>query len=244
MRESCTVDGTPFEQVVVPTSCRQDIIKIAHEIPMAGHLGRNKTAKRILAHFDWPTLFRDVREFCRSSDRCQKAGGRKCGKVPLIPLPIMSVPFQRIPMDIVGPLPKSNKGNRYILVICDYATRYPEAIPLRSIEAETIAEELVVLFSRVGIPNEILTDQGSNFTSKLLQELYRLLHMRRIQTSPYHLQTDGLVERFNQTLKAMLRKAASAEGKDWDKLIPYLLLAYHEVPQDSTGFSHFELLYG
>ena len=67
----------------------------------------------------------------------------------------MSVPFQRIAMDIVGPLPKSNKGNRYILVICDYATRYPEAIPLRSIEAETIAEELVSLFSRVGIPNEI-----------------------------------------------------------------------------------------
>jgi transposase InsO family protein len=244
MRESCTADGTPFEQVVVPASCRQDIIKIAHEIPMAGHLGRNKTAKRILAHFYWPTLFRDVREFCRSCDRCQKAGGRKCGKVPLIPLPIMSVPFQRIAMDIVGPLPKSNKGNRYILVICDYATRYPEAIPLRSIEAETIAEELVSLFSRVGIPNEILTDQGSNFTSKLLQELYRLLHMRRIQTSPYHLQTDGLVERFNQTLKAMLHKAASAEGKDWDKLIPYLLFAYREVPQDSTGFSPFELLYG
>ena len=147
-------------------------------------------------------------------------------------------------MDIVGPLPRSRSGNKYILVICDYATRYPEAIPLRAIDAETIAEELVKFFSRVGIPEEILTDQGSNFTSKLLAEVYRLLHIKPIRTSPYHPQTDGLVERFNQTLKAMLRKTAKEEGKDWDRLVPYLLFAYREVPQASTGFSPFELLYG
>lgn len=81
-------------------------------------------------------------------------------------------------------------------------------------------------FARVGIPEEILTDQGSNFTSQLLMELYKMLHVHPMRTSPYHPQTDGLVERFNQTLKAMLRKAAIEEGKDWDKMIPYLLFAY------------------
>ena len=111
-------------------------------------------------------------------------------------------PFQRIAMDLVGPLPRSRSGNKYILVICDYATRYPEAIPLRSIDAEHIAEELIKVFSRVGVPREILTDQGSNFTSQLLAEVYRLLHIQPIKTSPYHPQTDGLVERFNQTLKS------------------------------------------
>ncbi|KAL5516825.1 hypothetical protein EMCRGX_G002246 [Ephydatia muelleri] len=126
-------------------------------------------------------------------------------------------------MDIVGPLPRNKAGHRYILVLCDYATRYPEAIALRSIDAEHIAEELIKLFSRVGVPKEILTDQGSNFTSQLLAELYRLLGVKGIRTSPYHPQTDGLVERFNQTLKGMLRKT---------------------VPQSSTGFSPFELLYG
>lgn len=128
--------------------------------------------------------------------------------------------------------------------MCDYATRYPEAIPLKTIDAECIAEELVTLFSRVGIPNEILTDQGSNFTSQLLKEIYRLLQVHPIRTTPYHPQTDGLVERFNRTLMSMLRKAAIVEGKDWDKLIPYLLFAYREVPQASTGFAPFELLYG
>ena len=147
-------------------------------------------------------------------------------------------------MDIVGPLPRSQTGNGYILVLCDYATRYPEAIPLRTIDAEHIAEQLIGVFARVGVPQEILTDQGSNFTSQLLAELYRLLHVQSIRTSPYHPQMDGLVERFNQTLKSMLRKSVDKEGKNWDKMIPYLLFAYREVPQSSTGFSPFELLYG
>ena len=147
-------------------------------------------------------------------------------------------------MDIVGPLPRSSKGHKYILVICDYAIHYPEAVPLRTCDAEAVAEELGKLFSRVGIPKEILTDQGTNFTSQLLAELYRLLNVHGIRTTPYYPQTDSLVERFNQTLKAMLQRTVTEEGIDWDKLIPYLLFAYHEVPQASTGFSPFELLYG
>ena len=122
----------------------------------------------------------------------------------MIPLPIVDEPFTQIAMDIVGPLPRSRAGNRYVLVICDYATRYPEAVALKSIDAENVAEELVKLFSRVGIPRKILTDQGSNFTSKLLAEMYHLLHIKALRTSPYHPQCDGLVERFNKTLKEML----------------------------------------
>ena len=134
-------------------------------------------------------------------------------------------------MDIVGPMPKSRSGKRFVLVVCDYATRYPEAVALRSIDAEHIAEELVQIFSRVGVPQEILTDQGANFMSA---EVYKLLRIKPIRTSPYHPQTDGLVERFNKTLKAMLRKTAISEGRDWDKLLPYVLFAYREVPQ--AGF--------
>ena len=133
----------------------------------------------------------------------------------------MTTPFERIATDIIGLLPRSRSGNRYVLVMCDYGTRYPEAVPLKSLEAAKIAEELVALFARVSIPKEILTDQGSNFTSQLLAELYRLLKVSAIRTSPYHPQTDRLVERFNQTLKEMLHKSAQEDGKDWDKLIPF-----------------------
>ena len=233
-----------IEQLVLPKQLRRTVLELAHEIPLAGHLGKEKTRRRVLRRFYWPNVFGDVDEFCRTCAVCQKASHKGVGKAPLMPLPVISEPFSRVAMDIVGPLLTSRAGNRYVLVVCDYATRYPEAIPLKSIDAEHVAEKLVELFARVGIPREILTDQGSNFMSQLLVELYRLLHVKPIRTSPYHPQTDGLVERFNQTLKSMLRKATAIDGKDWDKLIPYLLFAYREVPQASTGFSPFELLYG
>ena len=115
---------------------------------------------------------------------------------------------------------------------------------MKSVDAESVADELVKMFAHVWIPQEILMDQGTNFTSKLLAEIYRLFHVDALHTSPYHPQTDGLVERFNSTLKEMLKKTVSADSKAWDKLLPYVLFAYREFPQESTGFSPFELLYG
>ena len=208
-----------LEQLVLPKSCRKTVLEVAHSVPLGGHLGRNKTTSQILQRFYWPTMYQDIAKFCRTCEVCQKTCNKGIKTAPLIPLPVISQPFERIAMDIVGPLPKSNHGNRFVLVICDYATRYPEAVPLRYIDAASVAEELLKLFSRVGVPKEILTDQGTNFTSQLLIELYRMLHVQPIRTTPYHPQTDGLVERFNRTLKSMLRKATDKEGKDWDTFI-------------------------
>src|SRR4029434_7342244 len=101
-----------------------------------------------------------------------------------------------------------------------------------------------LLFSRVGLPEGILTDQGSCFMSKVMKCLCQSLKVKQIRTSVYHPQTDGLVERFNKTLKHMLRKVIAVDGKNWDQLLPYVLFSIREVPQGSTGFSPFELLYG
>ena len=115
----------------------------------------------------------------------------------MVPMPLVTRLFERIAMDLVGPLPRSRKGNWFTLTIVDYATCYPEAIPLPSTEAERIARELITVFSRVGIPEKILSDEGANFMATLLQEVYQLLHIKWICTSPCHPQTDDLVERFN-----------------------------------------------
>ena len=233
------------EQLVLPLRCRSVVMQMGHDAPMAGHLGVNKTRNRILNRYYWPGIFKDISTYCRSCEVCQRSQRRGASvRAEMISMPLIGKPFQRIAMDVVGPLPKSKSGNRFILTICDYATRYPEAIPLPSTEAERVAKELIKLFSRVGIPDEILTDQGSNFMSSLLQETYSLLQIRRIRTSPYHPQMDGLVERFNGTLKSMLKKFTSKNQKDWDEYLPFLLFAYREVPQESTGFSPFELLFG
>lgn len=147
-------------------------------------------------------------------------------------------------MDLVGPLPKSAKGHQYILVLVDYATRYPEAVPLRKATTKAVARELFLLFSRVGIPKDLLTDQGTPFVSCLMADLCSLLQVHHLRTSVYHPQTDRLVERFNQTLKRMLKKVVAEDEHDWDLMLPYVLFTAREVPQASTGFSPFELLFG
>ncbi len=136
------------------------------------------------------------------------------------------------------------RGHRFALVLVDYATRYPEAVALRNISAKSVAEALFSMISRVGIPKEILTDQGTAFMSRTIRKLYGLLGIKSVRTSVYHPQTYGLVERFNRTLKTMIRKFVHEDAKNWDKWLEPLLFAVREVPQASTGFSPFELLYG
>ena len=237
-------DARRHEQLVLPVQCRSLVLRMAHDVPMAGHLGVTKTKDRVLQRYYWPGVFKDIADYCRTCEVCQRSQPRHAKRAEMIPMPLMSRPFQRIAMDLVGPLPRTQRGNRFVLTICDYATRYPEAIALSSTEAPRIAKELIAVFARMGVPDEILTDQGPNFMSALLEEVYRLLQITRIRTTPYHPQTDGLVERFNGTLKAMLKKFVSRNQKDWDEYLPYLLFAYREVPQESTGFSPFELLFG
>ncbi|XP_042611929.1 uncharacterized protein LOC122144820 [Cyprinus carpio] len=239
------VRGAEGERLVVPEPIRLKMLQLGHSVPWAGHLGQQKTLARIASRFYWPRLYMDVMDFCRSCPECQLVSPAKKGdRAPLVSLPIIDVPFSRIAMDIVGPLQRSSTGNRYILVGADYATRYPEAFPLKKIKTRQIVNALIQLFSRVGIPKEIITDQGTNFTSKQIKQVYSMLRIHPIQTTPYHPQTDGMVERFNQTLKSMLRKFVSETGADWDHWLPYLMFAYREVPQVSTGYSPFELLYG
>ncbi len=144
-----------YEQIVLPEKYHRRVIKLAHDIPLAGHLGREKTTHRILRRFYWPTLFQDERNYCQTCKECQLHGGSR-HKAPMIPLPIIGEPFRRIAMDILGPLPWTNRGNKFILVTSDYATRYPEAFALRNITASKIAEVLMELFTRHGKPEEIL----------------------------------------------------------------------------------------
>ena len=206
-------------QIILPEMYRHDILKMAHDMPMAGHMGIERTLQRIRKRFWWPGVAKDVKNYVQSCPECQKVAKRPM-KVPLMKMPIIGKPFERIAMDIVGPLPKTSNGYQYILVISDYATRFPEAYPLRRFTAVSVADKVMDLFARVGVANEILTDQGTNFTSELLKELYRMLGIKAITTSPYHPQTDGLVERLNQTLKLMLKKTSRSNRRQWDDLVP------------------------
>ena len=238
--------GKIFIQLVVPQQYRKMVMKLAHESILSGHLAVKRTIQKVLSEFFWPGIASDIKRFCQSCDICQRtiAKGRNT-RAPLGSMPVIDTPFQRVAIDLVGPLePRTENRNKYILTLVDYATRYPEAVALSSIETEAVAEALVCIFSRVGVPKEILTDMGSQFTSALMKEVSRLLSFKQLVTSPYHPICNGLVERFNGTLKKMLTRMCAERPKDWDKYIDPLLFAYREVPQESLGFSPFELIYG
>ncbi|XP_041424995.1 uncharacterized protein LOC121395491 [Xenopus laevis] len=233
-------------QLVVPLQFREQLLRIAHEIPLAGHLGVQKTKARLVHNFYWPNMGTDIANYCRSCHTCQRVGKNgDMGRAPLVPLPVIDEPFQRVAVDLIGPLAiPSSSGKRFILTVVDYATRYPEAVALSSIRADKVADALLSIFSRVGFPKEILTDQGTQFMSNLMQCLCKKIQVNHLIASPYHPQTNGLCERFNGTLKHMLKTFVESQGKDWERYLPHLLFAYREVPQASTGFSPFELLYG
>ena len=147
-------DWRSCEQFVLPKKYRPMVLQLAHDIPLGGHMGIKKTKDRILQRYYWPGIFKDVAAYCRRCEVCQKSGTRKLPKAGLVSMPLVDQPFCRIAMDFVGPLPRTKRGNRFILVICDYATRYPEAIPLPSTEAARVAKELVRFFSHFGIPRD------------------------------------------------------------------------------------------
>lgn len=160
-------------------------------------------------------------------------------------MPLIDVRFQRVAVDLIGPIqPATDRGNRYILTLVDFASRYPEAVPLKGIETEKVAEALIDIFCRIGVPKEMLTDQGTQFTSELMAKRSRLLSFRQLMTTPYHPMCKGLVERFNGTLKQILRRVCAERPKDWAKYLSAALFAYRDATQESLGFPPFELVYG
>jgi hypothetical protein len=231
--------------LVLPDVCRSLVLSTAHENSVAGHFSHNKTFAKISTNFFWPGASVDVRNYCRSCDSCQRMSQCRTKPVPSVKMPIVSVPFSRVSMDIVGPLtPVSSDGHRYILTLVDWATGFPEAVPLKTIDSISVAEALLAIFSRVGIPAEIMSDQGSNFTSQLMGQLHRLLGVKPIFSSIYHAAGNGRQERVHSTLKSCLKKLCEKKPRDWHRYLVATLFAMRELPSDRTGFSAFQLLYG
>ena len=238
-------DWAVIHQVVVPKSYRREILSLAHSLPLGGHLGINKTFHKLTRQFYWPGVRKDVSTFCRTCHTCQVVGkSSKTHVAPLRPIPAFGEPFSRVIIDCVGPLPKTRSGNQYMLTIMCASTRFPEAVPLRNIKAPTIAKALIKFFTLFGLPQEIQSDQGSNFTSGLMQQVIHEIDAKQIVSSAYHPQSQGALERFHSTLKTMLRTFCHDNEKDWDEGVHLVLFAARESVQESLGFSPFELIFG
>ena len=238
------VDDHDMEHIrllVLPKSRRQKVLVLAHE--RLGHMGARRVKSIIRQKFAWPGMGQDVIRHCRSCVQCQKGAKNPARKVPLMERAVLSEPFEVMAVDLVGPFPLGKGGYRYLLTCVCMASKWPEAIPLKRMTARSVADGLVEIFSRTGIPLQLVSDQGTQFVGKVVRKLCECLHIDRIRTTPYHPEGNGVVERLHGTLVPMLTKATSM-GLDWVGQVPFALFALRSAPNRDTLYSPFELVFG
>lgn len=238
-------NGEKVALLIAPYQIRRMIFEKLHCARTAGHLGRDKSLKSIKNRFYWPGMTKDVARWCKACDSCARVKGYPGVGKYYLQQSAVGAPFDRIGIDIVGPCPISVDGNEYIIVICDYFSKWTEAFAVKNHTALTVADKLVTeVFCRFGLVAQIHSDQGREFESELFKEICNLLGIQKTRTCPYRPQSDGLVERTNRSLIQMLSIFVNENRNDWDDHLPYLLMAYRSTMHDSTGCSPYKMLFG
>jgi hypothetical protein len=234
-----------YLQLCLPSKLVPDVLEISHNIPTSGHLGAQKMYEGIRRRFYWKGWQSDVMKHCKSCHKCEERNSQSKKPRAVLKSDPAGYPMEKIAMDIIGPLPTTGKGNRFILVVIDYFTRWPEAYAMPNQEAHTIAEKLIrEWISRYGVMKQLHTDQGRSFENEVMRELTDMLRIKKTRTTPYHPQSDGMVERLNRTLKDMLAKTVNDRHDDWDVWISQVLLAYRTTTHMSTGFTPHYMMFG
>ena len=232
------------KRVAVPTHLRERVLEESHGGVYAGHFSTGKLYGTVCRNWWWPKVYKDVFDFCKNCPDCAVVSGSGRRQVPpLHPIPVQR-PFQIFGVDIME-LPLTEKGNRYVIVFQDFLTKWPLVFPAPDQKAvriaRLVAEEVVPMF---GVPEALLSDRGANLLARVTMDVCSLLGIAKLNTTAYHPQCNGLVERMNRTLKAMLRKQAVKFGPQWDNFLPGVLWAYRNAPHESTKEKPSFLMFG
>ena len=230
---------------VVPESARLCVLEYLHK--NFGHLGTHKLLYRVKERFFWPGLNKDVTNFCKQCHECAiNKDNRPPNSAPLVPIDTsMLEPFQKTAIDILGPLPEASDGSKYVVILQDYFTKWPEAIAMKNVTSENIRQWLLTdIIPKYGVPNELITDQGVQFVAESFKSFCLSVGIKQRFTSPFHPQTDGMVEKFNRTFLNMLRNYVSEFQTDWPNHIPLIMFAYRTAVNDTINVSPAEALQG
>ena len=189
-------------------------------------------------------MYGDTQRFTANCPQCVTVtGGGRHHRPPLHPIPV-NRPFQIVGIDVME-LPRTDNGNQYVLVLQDFLTKWPFAFPMLDQKSKRIADLLVTeVVPFFGVPESLLSDRGTNLLSHLMLDICQMLGIKKLNTTAHHPQCDGMVERFNRTIKTMLRKHAAKFGSQWDRYLSGALWAYRNVPHESTNEKPSFLLLG
>ena len=219
--------GRRRRQLVVPQNRRGEILMECHD---AGHPGYVRTLAKIREAYFWPSMVKDVSTHLKNCTTCKAIKSTKGGKAPLKPL-VVTRPLEMVSMDVVGPLPVSEQGNKYIITMMDMFSRWPAAYPAADMTAETVVRCIKQFGGDFGYPEAVLTDRGTNFASQVFAKACKALRINHVMTSSYRPQTNGMLERFHYTLKSGL---ATYPVDDWDRWVGDIVAAYRATPHTET----------
>ena len=233
-------------QLVVPLEFVDKLLHQHHSTPTGAHIGCHKLLSIIKARYYWDTLNKDVISFVLSCERCLAAKSKQTPlKLPMKLHDASPSPFSRVVLDAVGPLTPSVNGYQYVQVLVDLYSRCVVAWPTREIKAHTTLKEMFNrLFCVFGVPEILYTDSSTNYKNKLFRECFEKLNITHIFGSPWHPQSQGLVERYNKTLKEATRTLINAKQTNWGEFIAPITFAMNASTVYSMGYSPYLLLFG
>jgi len=244
-RNLVNLESCDYWRLLVPKEFRNELIDFVHSHPTTAHPGVYKTFKKLCERFYWPKMRADVASFIK---RCRICIGHKAVQQSpaghLGTRPTISRPFQMLSADLMGPLPRSSKGYRYILLVCDYFSKFVLSFPLRSATATKICEHIEnEVFLLFGVPQILLTDNGGQFKSKLFVKLCENYNAKIFYNALYHPQNNP-TERSNRVVKTMLSCYIQENHRKWDVFLPLVSCAIRTLVHEVTGFTPFSINFG
>ena len=237
----------PFErdivQIVFPKTLRARLLSLTHDPVVAGHPGQNRMYYILRRMYYWPHMAVDVAATVRNCLHCAKNRVRSRKTLNRLKLFPATAPLESIGIDILGPLPKSKKGRKYLLVITDRFTKLKQVVALRSVTAYVVAVAFCeACVFKYGVPKTLLSDNGPQFSARFFRSVCEVLGVTNLYTSAYHPKTNGQTERYNRTIVAMLQNYVNEHQNDWDVYVGALTYAYNCHVHRSTRTTPFDLV--
>lgn len=232
------IDAAYNQLVYVPQSKRKELIEEFHR---QCHAGYKSTTRHLARLFYWPKMKQDVRDTVRICEACQKAKVIRANQTPPTKIEMPKSRFSTLHVDLVGPLPPSD-GYTHLLTVVDRFSRYMVAMPLRSIKTNAVLYALMIgWIQHFGLPLEIVTDRGSQFTSHTMKNCANFFGVYHHTTTAFHPQSNSMIERCHRMLKDSLR---CIETRDWPKRTPMIVLAWNNSVREETGHSPSQIVFG
>jgi len=241
--KSKEIRGLTKNLLVLPESKRESVIALCHS---QGHFGIKKCTSLITRNFTFPKLKQRVTSYISSCLSCaQRRKVTKFDRTPIKPYSRSMISWECVSLDILGPLSTTKGRNKYILGMVDLATGWVELYPLKSLESTEVLKSVLTWICMFGVPASLSMDNAINLNSSLCLEIYKFLHLEARNSTPYHSTGQAIIERAFLTVKHLLSSLTDDEySKNWDLYLPYLMWCFRNIPNELSGFTAYELVYG